>query len=149
MQPRARPNASTSRWGIALAVVLALAPALAGTTDTTGPASRVPRPTFDAPQGEKCVANPDFMRRNHMKLLLHQRDDTVHTGVRPRETSLEGCIACHASKQTGSVIGSDRNFCQGCHAYAAVTLDCFECHAGKRQASGEGADRRQLVGVAR
>lgn len=130
----ARRAAKRRIGGMLLATVLALAPLLAHPSDNAG-TSRVQRPTLDAPQGDKCVADPDFMRRNHMKLLLHQRDATVHTGVRPRDTSLEGCIACHASRQTGSVIGSNENFCQGCHAYAAVKLDCFECHASKREAA--------------
>lgn len=128
-----------------LAAVLALVPGSAHPAESGG-ASRVPRPTLDAPQGDKCIADPDFMRRNHMKLLLHQRDDTVHTGVRPRNTSLEGCIACHASRQTGSVIGSNENFCQGCHAYAAVKLDCFECHASKREAASA-PNRGTLAGA--
>ena len=139
----ARQRAGSWIGGIALAAVLALAPGLAHPADS---ASRVPRPTLDAPQGDKCVADPEFMRRNHMQLLLHQRDATVHTGVRPRNTSLEGCIACHASRQTGSVIGSDENFCQGCHAYAAVKLDCFECHSSKREA-GSAATRGTLAGA--
>ena len=143
----ARHAAKRSIGGILLAAVLALAPLLAHPSDKAG-TSRVPRPTLDTPQGDKCVADPDFMRRNHMKLLLHQRDATVHTGVRPRDTSLEGCIACHASRQTGSVIGSNENFCQGCHAYAAVTLDCFECHASKREAASA-PPRGTLAGATR
>ena len=66
-----------------------------------------------------------------MKLLKHQRDETVHNGIRTKRYSLTGCIECHASRKTGSVIGSDQNFCQGCHSYAAVALDCFDCHASK------------------
>jgi hypothetical protein len=128
----ARHHASGWIAGMALAAVLALGSGLMPLADAAD-ASRVPTPTLDAPQGDKCVADPDFMRRNHMKLLLHQRDVTMHTGVRPRDTALEGCIACHASRQTQSVVGTDQNFCQGCHAYAAVKIDCFECHASKRE----------------
>ena len=135
MRLGARPRAWSGWRSIVLAALVAAASALAGAADAP-PASRVPRPSVDAGQGEKCVADTGFMRRNHMKLLLHQRDETVHEGVRPRNTSLEGCIACHASKTTGSVIGSDRNFCQGCHSYAAVKLDCFECHASRPQVLG-------------
>ena len=124
-----RQRAAAFSRGIVLVVALALASALAAAADP--PASRVTKPSVDAAQGAKCVADTDYMRRNHMKLLLHQRDETVHAGVRPQDTSLERCIACHASKQPGSVVGSDRNFCQGCHSYAAVNIDCFECHASK------------------
>jgi hypothetical protein len=41
-------------------------------------------------------------------------------------------VDCHASDKNGSVLGSNENFCQGCHAYAAVKIDCFECHSSKR-----------------
>jgi hypothetical protein len=144
-----RPRTSLVRWGIVLAALLAVGTALAGSSDGTTPVSRVPRPLVDAGQGDKCVADTDFMRRNHMQLLLHQRDETVHEGVRSKEFSLNGCIECHANRTTGRVIGSDQNFCQGCHSYAAVKLDCFECHASQPAAAvRSGAVRGNLVGVA-
>ena len=75
------------------------------------------------------------MRRNHPQMLLHQRDLTVHEGIRTTKYSLKGCVQCHASKTTGSVLG-EKGFCQSCHAYAGVTLDCFECHASKAKLAG-------------
>jgi hypothetical protein len=71
------------------------------------------------------------MRRNHMKLLKHQRDDTLRGGIRTEKYSLKACVECHASQTTGSVAVSNTNFCQSCHAYAAVKIDRFECHANK------------------
>ncbi len=71
------------------------------------------------------------MLRNHMELLKHHRDRTVHEGVRTTQYSLANCVACHASKETGRVTGSKDAFCEGCHQYAAVKLDCFECHADR------------------
>ena len=106
---------------------------------------RVPKPVIEAANGEQCVENTDFMRRNHMELLKHQRDATVRLGIRTRNHSLNGCIECHASRRNNSVIGSDRNFCQSCHSYAAVKLDCFECHASKPKAPAEKAAIRQAV----
>ena len=99
----------------------------------TGPevAGRVPKPAIERGKGDKCVKDVEFMRKNHMTLLKHQRDETVHSGIRTKQLSLNGCIECHASQKTGRVIGTDENFCQGCHSYAAVQLDCFECHASK------------------
>ena len=91
-------------------------------------ASRVPQPVIEAARGGKCVADPAFMRRNHMNLLKHQRDDTLRGGVRTGQHSLKACIGCHASQSTGSVNAGSTNFCQSCHAYAAVKIDCFECH---------------------
>jgi hypothetical protein len=94
-------------------------------------AGRVPLPLIEPARGERCVAETAYMRRNHMKLLSHQRDDTVHLGERTAAFSLKACIDCHASASTGSVAASASNFCQSCHAYAAVKLDCFECHSSK------------------
>jgi len=75
------------------------------------------------------------MRRNHMKLLMHHRDETVHEGVRTKKYSLKQCINCHASKETGSVTAAKDNFCVSCHSYAAVKIDCFDCHSSKPQSS--------------
>jgi hypothetical protein len=128
--------------------VLAAAAVAAGATATDGEtASRVPRPVVERAAGDKCVEDTDFMRRNHMTLLKHQRDDTVHNGIRTQRYSLNGCIECHASRKTGRVIGSDQNFCQGCHSYAAVRLDCFECHASKSR-SGAAAMENRGQGIA-
>jgi len=93
---------------------------------------RTPKPVIEAAtQGDKCVEDTDYMRKNHMKLLLHQRDQTVHNGVRTQRHSIKNCIACHASKTNNSVAASKENFCQSCHNYTAVKMDCFECHATK------------------
>ena len=96
-------------------------------------ASRVSQPVIEAARGGQCVADTAFMRRNHMTLLKHQRDDTLRGGIRTGQYSLKTCIECHASKTTNSVAASDTNFCQSCHTYAAVKLDCFECHTNKPQ----------------
>ena len=80
--------------------------------NVSAPAGRVPKPTLEQGKGDKCVEDTDFMRKNHMKLLLHQRDETVHKGIRTKKYSLQNCIECHASQKTNSVTGSDQNFCQ-------------------------------------
>jgi len=79
------------------------------------------------------VAAPDVMRRDHPSLLKHQRDETVHRGVREARASLKACIGCHASAATGSVAQAKTDFCSSCHSYAAVQIDCFECHSSKAQ----------------
>ena len=94
--------------------------------------SRVPAPTIKAGMGKQCVEPVDIMRRDHMKFLLHQRNDTVRKGIRGAKHSLVGCIGCHATRQTdGSYneVNAPGEFCADCHRYAAVSLDCFECHA--------------------
>ena len=113
------------------------APVLAADT------GRVPKPVIEAGKGEKCVESTEFMRKNHMDLLKHQRDETMHKGIRTRNHSLNGCIECHASRKNNSVVGSERNFCQSCHSYAAVKLDCFECHASKPKGSADRAAQKQ------
>lgn len=107
----------------------------AGTAFAAGEGGRTPLPVVErAAQGTQCVADPATMRRNHMEMLKHQRRDTVHEGARDGRFSLNGCIECHASRQTGSVAKGETNFCVSCHAYAAVKIDCFECHASKPRA---------------
>ncbi|HEX8986782.1 MAG TPA: hypothetical protein VF816_02390 [Rhodocyclaceae bacterium] len=81
--------------------------------------------------GTQCVAPADEMRRNHMEMLKHQRDRTLRLGERGAKVTLNGCIECHASKTNGAVTGGKDNFCEACHAYAAVKLDCFDCHQPK------------------
>jgi hypothetical protein len=81
---------------------------------------------------EQCVEPTDWMRRNHMELIKHQRYKTVHQGVRIESKSLAGCVYCHVQYDAAAkpiAINSDGQFCDRCHDYAAVTLDCFQCHA--------------------
>jgi len=94
-------------------------------------------PKLDIGKGGQCVEDPKEMRTIHMNLLKHQRDETVHKGIRGQKHSLAGCVECHASTKTNSVLGSEEAFCQGCHTYAAAKLDCFECHTSKRKVKAE------------
>ncbi len=85
-------------------------------------------------RGEHCVADTDYMRRYHMTMMKHQRDDTVHEGVRGGKFSIGECIGCHAVKgEDGQPVSyeSPKHFCRSCHDYAAVSIDCFECHASR------------------
>lgn len=111
------------------ALMLGLALLVSGSAVAEG---RVTKPTVTAdPSRGACVAPPEEMRRNHMAMLQHQRDRTLRLGERGAKVSLNACINCHAGKTSGSVIGSRAEFCESCHAYAAVKLDCFECHQAK------------------
>jgi hypothetical protein len=93
------------------------------------PSGRVPKPVIEPARGGQCVEDPATMRRDHMKFLKHQRDETVHGGVRGAKHSLKACIECHASQTSQSVAATKTNFCVSCHSFAAVKIDCFECHA--------------------
>jgi hypothetical protein len=94
-------------------------------------AAGVDLPKLEKGKGEKCVEDTQFMRRNHMELLKHHRDETVRKGIRTTRYSLKKCVECHASEKTGSVAASKEDFCAACHSYASVKLDCWDCHATK------------------
>lgn len=127
---------------LASQVILVLAMLLASMLPGDGSAlaaedqrmSRVFVPVPPKGKGDKCVADTDFMRRNHMTMLDHQRDDTVHEGVRTKQFSLKECIACHAVNGPDArpiTVKNPKHFCRVCHDYAAVKIDCFECHASR------------------
>ena len=98
---------------------------------------------------ENCVKPTDFMRRNHMEEIKHQRDETVHNGIRATDLSLAGCIECHVSYGSDSApiaVDDDDQFCGACHQYLAVGLDCFGCHAAVPNPS-RAAENSALTGV--
>ena len=83
---------------------------------------------------DACVAPTDFMRRNHFELIKHQRDITVHQGIRKTDHSLAGCVDCHVRKDTNGShvpVNTPGEFCAGCHQFTGASLDCFTCHATK------------------
>lgn len=82
----------------------------------------------------KCIAPTEKIRRDHSRMLDHQRDRTMYLGIRNEPASLKECVNCHADKSTNTVLGKD-GFCQSCHVYAAVQPDCFQCHSAKRMPS--------------
>ena len=89
-----------ARIALLVAVAASLAPAWAGADE-----ARVPLPAIEAPRaGTRCIADNATMRRDHPSMLMHQRDATVHGGIRGAKASLKGCIDCHASAKTGSVL---------------------------------------------
>ncbi|HHJ35691.1 MAG TPA: sulfur reduction protein DsrJ [Gammaproteobacteria bacterium] len=100
--------------------------------------AETPFPTIHEPSDEslKCIHPEDEMRRNHMKYILHERDETMHEGIREEPESLANCINCHVEPdEKGEIAGidSDKHFCNACHQYAAVQIDCFQCHADRPQ----------------
>lgn len=83
-------------------------------------------------QGKQCIRPKEEMRRNHMEIIKHQRDITVHQGVRSTTDSLAGCIACHVKyNKNGEPIpvNAPGQKCHGCHEYLAVAPTCFGCHS--------------------
>lgn len=79
-----------------------------------------------------CVKPIAWMRRNHMDLLKHERDETVHEGIRGEDGSLSGCIDCHARKDKDNhpvAVNAKGEFCDRCHSYVGESLPCFQCHS--------------------
>ena len=92
----------------------------------------IPRPEYPVGRGDKCVEPTEVMRRDHFRFLRHQRDDTVHRGIRTSKHSLIGCVECHAVRDSGGSyfpVDAKGQFCSSCHQYSAVKIDCFACHA--------------------
>ncbi len=84
-----------------------------------------------ATEAQSCVRETPWMRRNHMDLIKHDRDLTVHQGIRTLDGSIKECVACHANKDAQGAyipVVEDEQFCADCHEEAGVTLDCFSCH---------------------
>lgn len=121
---------------LAFVLGLLLAASMPAAAQNAAGASQGLGPLVTKARGGPCVDDPVFMRRNHMSLLKHQRDDTLHGGVRSGKYSLKACVACHASQTTQSVSAEAGDFCQSCHSFAAVKIDCFGCHASKPPAAG-------------
>ena len=99
----------------------------------------IPAPVKPA-AAANCVEPVEVMRRDHMKFLLHQRDETVLEGERDQKYSLVGCMDCHnpASADEKIVRYEDpEHFCASCHNYVSVNIDCFECHADRGLASSQ------------
>lgn len=131
---------ATRMIAVTLVFITGLATAaLAAEAENSG----VPMPVIPMGMGDSCVEDTDFMRRNHMDMLKHQRDETTLRGVRTKQYSLVECINCHVVNGPGmeAVSASDpRHFCRSCHEYAAVNIDCFQCHASRPEAGDSTAE---------
>jgi hypothetical protein len=89
-------------------------------------------PQVPKAKAEQCVEPTEVMRRDHMEFILHQRDETMHRGIRTKRHSLSECISCHVNPgPDGSFprVSDAQHFCASCHAYASVNIDCFQCHS--------------------
>ncbi len=103
---------------MAIALIVLLSPFIYNAFGT-GLFSKAPRPEVKIEKEGKCVRDTEFMRRNHMNILLHAREDVVREGVRIKDDSLNNCRNCHPSRG---------DFCIKCHSYIGVKTECFECH---------------------
>lgn len=111
--------------GLAVFVILVAAPILYNTM--AGGAGVVPELKY--PLDEKqCVESKEYMRENHMQLIMDWRDSVVREGNRTYvasdgkeyNMSLTGeCLGCHSNKA---------EFCDQCHNYLKVKPYCWDCH---------------------
>ena len=99
---------------------------------------------------DACVEETPVMRRNHMEFLKHQRDETVHNGIRGAKHGLADCVDCHASSDASGKpepVNGEGQFCRTCHSYTAVSIDCFQCHRTiPREEAASAADPMPSVG---
>jgi hypothetical protein len=153
---RAHILAFAAVLGLGLAIVTAIAIAPPALAQEVEPASTVATigPVVPKANSGPCVRDDhEFMRRNHMDLLKHQRDETMHKGMRGKSAdSLKKCVSCHAVKNdAGNFVGieSPKHFCRVCHDYAAVRIDCFQCHAStpdeKKSATADGTGKKSDI----
>ncbi len=126
---------------VLVAGVIACGPAVAAGDSVPG---GVPAPVITKGKGDRCVADTDVIRREHARLLVHQRDETVRLGIRGGKFSLKECVACHAVPDANGVpisVNAPKQFCRACHDFTAVKITCFECHAS-RPGAGSGTAKQ-------
>jgi len=118
-------------------------------TQASGNADYVPEPQVDMEVVEnfmaknypdvvydgECVESLDYMRVNHMKLLIDWRQWSVRTDTEGDPgvsyyTATDGtkwymgfaktCLGCHNDRDV---------FCNQCHDYTATQTNCWDCHS--------------------
>ena len=131
---------------IKLASVFAIAAGLSLGAAGSQAGGIAPKLVIDKSKGQ-CVLPPEQMKRQHMKLLKHRRDETMFNGVRGGKVSLRACVTCHAIKGDDGkfvTIKSEKHFCRTCHDYIAVKPDCWDCHVSvPDKAAGHAALKRR------
>jgi hypothetical protein len=94
----------------------------------TPPVLNLKTPVIAAMADKLCIEDTEFMRTDHMKLLVAWRDQAVRQGNRRYaakngkvyEISLTGtCLQCHSNKE---------EFCDRCHNYVGAKPTCWSCH---------------------
>ncbi len=133
---------------VALGLIIVIGLVFSPVILTHGKPVPPPDPKLDTPaiqklaeKDRKCVMPTDWMRANHMQLLVDWRESVVRSkgiGGGPVDDRLfvnpEGkkylaslsktCLECHSNKT---------KFCDQCHNYVAVTPNCFGCHLTNEQ----------------
>ena len=107
-------------------------------------------PDIPKNHAKQCVRPTEEMRVHHMDYLLHQRNKTMHQGIRTKQFSLKHCINCHVEAKPDGSYPSVRedpkeHFCGACHQFAAVHIDCFECHSDKPESATKETSNLKVV----
>jgi len=130
-------NAKNIFTGLAVFLILILLPLVPNLGKTVPPPQRqLDTPVIQklAEKDRKCLMPTDWMRANHMQMLVDWRDKVVRTNEKgaPNGRYFEApdgrkylaslnntCMDCHSNKV---------EFCDRCHNYAAVVPTCWGCH---------------------
>jgi len=77
---------------------------------------------------EQCIESSEWMKANHMDLLLEWREEVVRDNLRTyiasdgkeyKKSLTDTCLNCHSPKA---------EFCNRCHDYVAAEPHCWNCH---------------------
>jgi hypothetical protein len=130
-------NAKNIFTGLAVFLILILLPLVPNLGKTIPPPQRqLDTPVIKklAEKDRKCIMPTDWMRANHMQMLIDWRDNVVRTNEKgaPNGRYMETpdgrkflasltntCMDCHSNKA---------EFCDRCHNYVAVAPNCWGCH---------------------
>lgn len=107
-------------------------------------------PAIPEASGDPHPEGNAYMRRWHMDMMRHDRDETMYEGARDVNASIGECFECHAVKDdagTPVTYADERHFCRTCHDFAAVQVDCFDCHRSTPEGFEEPAPHAALRGV--
>jgi len=126
-------------------VIVPLAPNLGKTVPP--PQRQLDTPVIKklAEKDRQCIMPTDWMRANHMQMLVDWRDNVVRTNEKGAPNGREfvtpdgkkylasltnTCLDCHSNKA---------QFCDQCHNYVAVAPTCWGCHleTGKKLAEAK------------
>ncbi len=130
---------STIILGLIIFVGIAILPFVLNFGKTTViPMPDTNTPVINGLNVRECVADTNYMKKEHMKVLDEWRDevvregkrDVIHVGGKVFEKSLQnGCMQCHSNKS---------KFCDECHGYAGITPYCWDCHHFKEEGLNNG-----------
>jgi hypothetical protein len=81
--------------------------------------------------GTRCLTAAADMRRHHPALLGKWRERAVRDGARVDQLADGRAVTIGLSATCLGCHGKAAEFCDRCHADAAVTLSCWECHANE------------------